>query len=136
MKLALTAAVVAVALLAGCGGGENDRQQIEATVRGYYGAFSAGDGERACAELATHARNTFTEAAGASDCPEAIDKARDDEQVKRYLPDLGKVEIESVQVEDDTATVTVRGIGATTMIPLVKEEDDWRIEGVGEPASG
>jgi len=124
------AALAAAALLAGgCGSDEEDKKAVETTVRAYFNAFAAADGARACEELSTAARNRFTEASAAPDCPSAIRKAREDPRVKRYLPDLASVEVESVRIEGEKATAEVRGLGASTAVPLVKEGDSWKIEG-------
>jgi hypothetical protein len=131
----LIAALAAAAIAgAGCGGGaDEDRAAVETSVRNYYVAFAADDGERACAELAEEAAKQLIEDTATKDCPAAIRKARQDQRVKRYLPDLAKVEVEAVRIEGERATADVAGIGATSSIPLVKEDDDWKIGGVGEP---
>ena len=129
------AALAAAALLAvGCGGGEgDDRRAIEQTVIDYFVAFAADEGERACDRLSTTARDQLVEQTGVKDCPAAIAKARQDPRIKQHLPDLARVRIGAVEIKENNATAEVKGLGASSSVPLVKEGDSWKIGGISAP---
>ena len=129
-----TAALAAAAIvLAGCGGGEgDDRKAVEQTVIDYYVAFSADDRDRACDRLSITARDQLIQETRQKDCPAGIARAREDPQIKQYLPGLAKVKVEKVEIDGNTATAEVKGLGASSSVPLVKEGDSWKIGALGE----
>jgi hypothetical protein len=136
MRRAGTAALGAVVALgvAGCGGGgADDTQKIESTVRDYFGAFADGDAARACGDLASRTREDFVKAARAKECTSAIRTAMRRPDVKRFTAGLRNPKVLSVQINGDNAVATVRALGRNTKVPLHKEGDNWKVEGkVGE----
>ena len=131
MRLGSLAIVVAVAL-AGCGG-KSDEEKIRTAIRAYFSAFAAGNGQKACDQLAAATRDEFTLRSKAPGCPAAIEQAARRPDVKPYAKRLGKVSIQSVEVHGKTATAQVNAIGASTEVPLVKEGDRWKIKSGPEP---
>ena len=120
-------AILLVLALAGCGG-PSDEEKIRMAIRDYYGAFAAGNGEKACAQLADATRDEFTLRSKAPGCPAAIEKAAQRPDVKPFAKRLANVSIQSVEVHGKTATAQVSAIGASTEVPLVKEGEEWKIK--------
>ena len=128
------ASLFAVALAA-CGG-PSDEEKIRTTIRAYYGAFAAGDGEKACAQLADEVRDEFTLRSRAPGCPDAIERATRRPDVKPYVKQLGDARVQSVEVHGKTAKAHVRAIGQSTDVALVKEGDRWKIQARPDAPSG
>ena len=129
-------ATLLVLLLAACGG-PSDEEQIRTTLRDYYTAFAAGDGKKACDQLAAEVRDEFTLRSRAPGCAAAIERAARRPDVKRYARQLGEARVQSVEVHGNKATAQVSAIGATTEVALVKQDDRWKIQtGADAPSAG
>ena len=126
---AVMAATAALALASCGGGGQSDKEQVESTVRDYYTAFADGDGDKACDQLAEQTQQQFVKAAGAKSCADALQKAAQRPDVRRFTDRLRSAKVLSVEVKGDNATAKVQAIGTTTSVPLVKQGDSWKIEG-------
>jgi hypothetical protein len=131
-RAAILATVAAAAAASGCGG-QSDKEKVETTVRDYFTAFADSDYDKACSELAESTREDLTKAARTQDCPAALQRGAERADVKRFQAKLRDVKVESVDINDKTATAKVRAIGATTSLPLAKEGDEWKVQAtVGE----
>jgi Putative lumazine-binding len=122
-----------VVLLAGCGGGDSDKQKIESTVRDYFTAFADGDLKEACNQLAAKTREDFTKASRGKDCSVALAKAAQRPDVKKFASQLRNPRVLSVDINGNDATVKIRALNRTTTVPVHKEGGGWKIQGkVGE----
>jgi len=138
----LAAAVVALIILVvgigTCGG--VDTGDPEASVRSYFDAVADGDGEDACSV----GTEEFQEAAVASvigtpsqgdSCEETVENVPD--EAREVVED---VEAKTIEKTDTTATVEVElkeeGAPAQSYrFPLIREGDEWLIEGPPEQVS-
>jgi hypothetical protein len=120
--------ICALALLAGCGGG-NDEEEVEQTIRDFVTAVNERDADRYCDELITEEfreRSTFAKG----------DRAR--ESCKRQLKAITglRIRLERVgnpRVDGDKATVNVvfrrSGQRVNQKVTLEKDGGDWKIAG-------
>ena len=118
----------AIAVLAGCGGGD-DREQVEQTVREFVEATRQGDAEAFCEELVT--REFIEQSTGATG-DNAIESCRRQfSRLRRVRVDL--VRITKTEVEGDTAEAQVvlrsQGQVEDRVLRLEKEDGDWRLTG-------
>jgi Domain of unknown function (DUF4878) len=124
------AAALGGALVAGCGGGDDDGD-AEQTVRDFVTAVRERDGDTFCNDLVTEEfLEQFSGATG--------DKARD--SCKRELEslsglDVKLVKVERTKVDGDTASVTAviarEGQRLKQVYRLKKEDGDWKLTGAG-----
>jgi len=136
LRVPIAALAVVVLAVSGCGSDADDREDVESAVRDYYTGFASGDADKACDQLSTQVKEALKDTSKAKDCQEAILKARQAPEVKKYLPRLRDARVESVEVEGSNATAKVSAIGQQTDVTLVKEGDDWKIEGPIDDTSG
>lgn len=134
-RIGLAALAAAAALaVSGCGGGDDtsdEREKIETNVHAYFRAFAAGDTGRVCSLMTTSARDRFLEAAGAKDCASALGVAMDEPAIRRFSDRLEHARVVEVKVgAGGTATAKVAALGVTTEVPLRKEGDVWKLDGV------
>ena len=118
-----------LALLAGCGGGGDDREEAQQTIRDFVEAVNERDADTYCDDLITEEfreQSTFTEG----------DRAR--ESCKRQLRAISGLKLELVRfgrttVDGDKATVNVvlsrSGQEITQRVKLEKDGGDWKIAG-------
>ena len=119
--------VLALAALAGCGGGEDDQAQVEQTVRDFVSATNEREADSFCGELVT--REFLERTTGATG-----DQA--DEECRRQLDairglELELVEIESTEIDGDRASVEAilrtQGAARPQTLSLEKEDGDWKL---------
>jgi hypothetical protein len=131
----LVSPLLAVALVAGCGGGSSDEESVKESVRTYLSAFADGDGDRACDQLTGEAQRHAVDALrqqvpefNATSCPDAIEAVSENigEDEKSGLRD---VEFQSVTIDGDRATA--RPVNATTDAELTKTDAGWLITSLG-----
>jgi len=131
-RIAPTSCLIAtylVALLAGCGGG-NDKHEAEQTVRAFVKAVNTRDGDTYCDKLITkefREKSTFATGDRASEsCKREIDA---------MTGHIKLIRIVSTKVNGDKADVTAvfRRPGQTIKQRLKLEQDggDWKIAGAG-----
>jgi hypothetical protein len=129
--------VTAALLLAGCGGGggQTDKQKIEATVIAYYKAFGDGDSATACNQLAEETTKELEKAAGGKKCPDVLDQALKKPDYAKVAAKLDGVKVVSVKITGKSATATTQvpgltaagGTGVSTTVPLRQESGGWKI---------
>ena len=118
--------VLLAALAAGCGGAQPDD-----TVRDYFAAIVAGDGERACDTLTPELRRDIDRSPAArrsgAGCVEVMELAA------ALNPALSQEDVEDLSVEleenGDRATARLRNplVKRREAIQLVEGDDGWRI---------
>ena len=126
--LAITAVALALSLLA-CGGG-SDEDDVRSASEDFVAGFKDEDWARVCS-LMTEGSKAQLERAGQvlqaeGGCQDVWEKASKflDAKAKQQLDDF---EIESVEVDGDTATVTTaEAQGRPTR--LRKEDGEWRVD--------
>jgi hypothetical protein len=119
--LTALAAVLALALVAGCGGGSDDGTPQDA-LESYLGALADGDAEAACELLGPGAADTSMPQ---PDC-EASEPSVPDDAVA-----FGDGEVSNVEEEGSEATgdVTPADGGDAMTVDLVEEDGAWRVNG-------
>jgi hypothetical protein len=126
-------ALVAVLLLAGCGGGEEgdgapDPERVESAVTDYAHAFGAGDGDAACALLTPEARDEFTtrvaSLVGTRDCAAAVEKLQAVAGPNITGP-FAEATVEGVEVDGDSARARLLAGAASEEVTLERRDGDW-----------
>ncbi len=125
----LALAVVAVALLAACGGG-SDKEDAEQAVRDFVKASNARDADELCDHLLS--KEFIEQSTGATgDRAHAACKQQVASLTKEFRIELGK--LGAVRVDGDrarvTATIRTQGVPQRRVFRLRKEDGDWRLAG-------
>jgi Domain of unknown function (DUF4878) len=113
--------------LAGCGGGDDDPDEVRQTVRDFVEATNQRDGETLCGELLTREyieKSTFAKGDKANEaCREQLDRTAD---LRLRLVSIGRTE-----VDGDEATVRVvldtDGVQAPRLFRLEREDGRWKL---------
>ena len=118
-------------LLAGCGGGGDDKQKAEQTVRDFVKAVNTRDADTYCDDLVTKdflEKSTFATGDKASESCKREMKAITGLHIRL-------VRIVSTKVDGDSATVTAvlgrAGQELKQELTLHKEDGDWKLAGAG-----
>jgi hypothetical protein len=143
-----TACILAVAALAGCGGGgapKSDADAVAQVLKDTASAVADHDGDKACSYLTPDAQRQAALQLGAGalgnvDCPTLVERGT------AGLTPLERKQIESleptnVQVDGTSARGTMAtqagaapGQGISVQLNLQKVGDDWKISGFGNAA--
>jgi ketosteroid isomerase-like protein len=124
------ALIGAAALLAGCGGGdEDDPEQARQTVREFVEATKARDADTFCEDLVTQ---EFLEQSTGATGENAKESCREQfSRLKGLKVDL--IRIGETKVDGDSATVRAvfrtQGQVQDQVLRLRKEDGDWRLTG-------
>jgi hypothetical protein len=126
---ATLALIGAGAVLAGCGGGGDEREKAEQTVRDFVEATQKRDGEAFCEELVTQ---EFLEQSTGATGDNAKESCRKQfSRLREVRVDL--VRITETEVDDDMARVRAvlrtQGQVQDQVLRLQKEGGDWRLTG-------
>jgi hypothetical protein len=118
-------------LLAGCGGGGDDKQEADQTVRDFVKAVNTRDADTYCDKLVTKdflEKSTFATGDKASESCKREMKAITGLHIRL-------VRIVSTKVDGDNATVTAvlgrAGQELKQELKLHKEDGDWKLAGSG-----
>ena len=121
-----------LALLAGCGGGDDDKEDAEQAVRDFVTATREKDSEAFCEELVTQ---EFLEQATGATGDQAMESCKREFDALTGV-DVRVVRIVRTKVDEDTARVTaVLGRGGEELrqtLRLKKEDGDWKLAGSSE----
>jgi hypothetical protein len=127
--------VVAIAFLAGCGGGgqRSDSEAVRSAVGDFSKALGTGNGNTACGLLTTQARAEFVKRtaslAGTRECAAAIAKIHDAAGADVNAA-FSAATVADVKVMDDTATATLTAAGHRAPVSLARQDGEWRLTGV------
>jgi hypothetical protein len=119
-------------VVSGCGGGGNDKEDAEQTVRDFVQATRERDADKFCDELVT--QEFLEQTIGATG-----DKAK--ESCKREFRSLRGlrvtlIRIEKTEVDGDKAAVTAlldrQGQRIREKLRLKKEDGDWKLAGAAQ----
>lgn len=129
MRFAYVGALLGAALVIGCGGDDNadeadryegEEAEVAAIIDTFAEAGRDGDGERVCEEVFAVPLAENIERESGQDCAA---------EVTENIPeDEYELSIDSLEAEDETATVTVTDQDDnTSVLHMVKSGDDWRV---------
>jgi hypothetical protein len=122
-------AVSALALVLATCGGDDDKEEIEQTVRDFVSATNDRDGDTFCGEIVTQ---EFLEQSTGAKGDEAEDECKRQLESIEGL-DVKLVEITKTEVDDDTATVRAvieaQGDAKPQTLRLEKEDGEWKLTG-------
>lgn len=120
---ALLAVLFAFALVvAGCGSNDSPEDVVES----FYSALSDGDAGEICELLSASAAESAAE--GEESCEEGVQKGIDSGDAEEALGVADEVEVGESSEDGDTAEVTVTFGDEEEQVPLVKEDDEWKID--------
>jgi hypothetical protein len=119
-------------LLPGCGG-DDDKEDIEQTVRDFVSATNDRDADMFCGEIVSQ---EFLEQSTGATGDEAEDECRRQLEAIKGL-ELELVEIARTEVDGDAATVRAvietQGDPRPQTLRLEKEDGQWKLAGGGGP---
>lgn len=128
MKLSRLAALIAtltlalVLVAAGCGSSDSPEDVVES----FYTALGDGDAGEICELLSSSAQADAAE--GEDSCEAGVQKGIDSGAAEEALGVADEVEVGEVTEEGDTAKVSVSFGDEESEVPLVKEDDEWKID--------
>ena len=131
-RVACLLSAVALALLAGCGGGATNQDQIRKVLSTYYQAFADGDGATACDQLTKDTVKNLEKQAKGRSCPDVLNQALQQPDYATIAQKLKNAKVSKITVLDDKATAQVDvpglgGRGARAPVALMKEGGSWKI---------
>jgi hypothetical protein len=132
LRRALVALAAAAALVAGCGGGASNQDQIKKVLGTYYQAFADGDSATACAQLATDTVKNLEKQAKGRSCTDVLNTALQQPDYASVAQKLKNAKISKITVLNDKATAQIdvpglRGRDARAPVALKKEGNAWKI---------
>jgi hypothetical protein len=128
MKISKLAALMAALCLAfglvvaGCGSSDSPEDVVES----FYTALGDGDAGEICDLLSSSAQEEA--AAGEDSCEDGVKKAIDSGAAEEALGAADEIEVGEVTEDGDTAKVAVSFGDEESEVPLVKEDDEWKID--------
>ena len=120
----LVALAVAATVLAGCGGGPSDEQQVRTTVQAFSDATAGKDYQRLCDDLLAPALLEKIKQAGLP-CEVALEKSLGD--VKDPKLTLGQVTVDGDRATADIRTSAAGQQPSRNTLKLTKVGTKWRI---------
>ncbi|WP_028067002.1 nuclear transport factor 2 family protein [Solirubrobacter soli] len=122
--------VLALVVLAGCGGTAGPTPQIRQAVGAYYDSILANDDAHTCGLFSAYARLHVVKERGVN-CPQALGERLFAQGVPKLVRDRFVPRIVSVRVHGIYATVKVRPsplLSFSGEVKLVREKGRWRID--------
>lgn len=125
---------------AAAGGGGSDEQQARATVESLYAAIREGDAEGVCETMTAPAQKQVAQGAigtgGGGTCADGFQRFLDAAERAGGLNLTLKAKVGRVKVEGDKAVARVTfGKARAGDIPLVKVDDEWKLDQAGATPS-
>jgi hypothetical protein len=128
-RVAVICLLVAVS---GCGGGGNDKEDAEQTIRDFVQATRERDAHKFCDELVTQ---EFLEQTIGATGDKAKESCKREFSSRRGLR-VTLIRIEKTEVDGDKATVTAlldrQGQRIREKLRLEKEDGDWKLAGAAQ----
>ena len=128
MRGAAVAAVVVVALTAGCG--EDPEDQVRSTVRAYLESFVDGDAEKTCALMTEDTRREFVRGARSlaptNDCATATIAVRA-AAGRKAINALRDAKISRVRIQGNAASVRLTASSGESVATLTRQGGDWKV---------
>lgn len=134
--------MLALAALAGCGGGpKTDADAVSQVLKSAAGAVADGNGDKACGYLTPQAQSQAAQQVGAGgvlagvDCPTMVKRATafmaplDRQQIKDLDPSNVVVNGTAASATMSTAAGTPQTGGISVQVNLTKVGSDWMISG-------
>jgi len=126
------AVAAALVVLAGCGGGAPNAEQIKKVIGTYYQAFADGDSATACDQLAKDTVKNLEKQAKGRSCTDVLNEALHQPDYAAVAQKLKNAKVSKITVLDDKATaqIDVAGVGRSgvrTAVALKKEGGSWKI---------
>jgi hypothetical protein len=121
---------MALCLLAGCGGGDDDEKQVESAVNELYAGFAERDAAKVCGSLTTKqraevARGGARGQANGRSCEQVMGFALG--FVGNALKDAKQAKVTDVRLDGDKARATVEYKGRAGNLGVAKEGDQWKV---------
>ena len=120
-------ALAAGALIAGCGGSDG-AETPEDAVQAFFDASVDKDAEALCDSMTEESQTQAAEDEDVETCEEGAEKAFASEGAEEELAQFEDAEIGEATIDGDTATVTVTSQGQEGQLPVVKEDDVWKVD--------
>lgn len=123
--LAFLAGALLLSAAIGCGGDEpSDEDEAAAALEAFLDALRAGDSAAVCDRLASE---TLDDLEQSGSCQVVM--ASGLELISAEGVEIPPYEISEVSVDGDRAEGTLAGVASENMVPLVREEGEWRVTG-------
>lgn len=128
----LLAALAVAGALGGCGGQgasttgatASDQAEVRAAVESYLGALRAGDADGVC-DLLTRRELQDLDAAGS--CAEIMGRGL--ALIEENGVELPDYELSQISIDGDRAESRLVGGSTDEVIPLTREDGEWKLEG-------
>ena len=124
-KLAALIAALTLAfafVVAGCGSDDSPEDVVES----FYSALGDGDAGEICDLLSEASQEDAAE--GEDSCEAGVQKGIDSGEAEEALGVADEVEVGEATEDGDTAEVSVSFGDEEAEVPLVKEDDEWKID--------
>jgi len=117
-------AALAGLLIAGCGGSDAPEDVVDE----FFQATADSDAEAFCATLSEASQTQAAETEDVETCEEGAEKAFGSGDFEAAAEMAGDVEVGEATIDGDSATVTATSGDVEEEVPLVKEDDEWKVE--------
>ena len=136
MGIRIASAVLAMAagaLIAGCGGsddsdGSDGAETPEEAVTAFFDATVAKDSAALCESITEESGQQAADNEDVETCEEGADKAFASADAEAEIAQFESAEVGEATIDGDTATVTVTSEGTEGEVPVVKEDDVWKVD--------
>lgn len=130
-QLITVLSLIAVLLLAGCGGksgGSGGSPKDAASA--YFKALESGDYKAACEKIAAASKKKLQTAAAGKSCPDALTAGLKTSRGATTLKALKGATFGEAKVTGDKGNVPVKikALPKPVPIPVVKEDGEWKVE--------
>ncbi len=123
-------ALLAGALIAGCGGSDG-AETPEDAVTAFFDASVDKDAEALCDSITEESGQQAADDEDVETCEEGAEKAFASEGADEEIAQFEAAEVGEATIDGDTATVSVSSQGQEGQIPVVKEDDVWKVDITG-----
>ena len=121
-------ALVAGALIAGCGGSDG-AETPEDAVQAFFDATVDRDAEALCGSITAESGTQAAEQEDVDTCEEGVEKSFASSDSDASISQIEGAEVGEATVDGDTAAVTVTsGEGDEGSVSVVKEDDVWKVD--------